>query len=112
MRDKAPHGICVLFVWYALHINKITHRNKNKSIVSARWDKLRAQYVKAIEDQDYSIILMSVRNWFPGEMAGSYRQAVDLFPGDDANSSFRPVAGKPPYRPRWIYQPMKATGQE
>ncbi len=78
----------------------------------ARWDKLRAQYVKAIEDQDYSIILMSVRNWFPGEMAGSYRQAVDLFPGDDANSSFRPVAGKPPYRPRWIYQPMKATGQE
>ena len=60
----------------------------------------------------HSVILMSVRNWFPDEIAGSYRQAVDLFPGDDANSDFRPVAGKPPHRPRWIYRPTKATGQE
>jgi len=78
----------------------------------ARWEKLKAQYLKVIEDQHYSMILMSVRNWFPDEMAGSYQQEVDLFPGDDANSDFRPVAGKPPHRPRWIYRPTKATGQE
>ncbi len=70
----------------------------------ARWEELKAQYLKAIEDQRYRMILMSVRNWFPDEMAGSYQQEVDLFPGEE-NEDFRPVAGKPPHRPRWIYRP-------
>ena len=70
----------------------------------ARWEELKAQYLKAIEGQRYRIILMSVRNWFPDEMAGSYQQEVDLFPGEE-NEDFRPVAGKPPHRPRWIYRP-------
>ena len=70
----------------------------------ARWDELKAQYLKAIDNQRYSMILMSVRNWFLDEMADSYEEAVDLFPGE-GNEDFRPVAGKPPYRPRWIYRP-------
>ena len=70
----------------------------------ARRDELKAQYLKAIDNQRYSLILMSVRNWFSDEMADSYEEAVDLFP-EEENDHFRPVAGKPPHRPRWIYRP-------
>jgi hypothetical protein len=72
----------------------------------ARWEKLKAQFVTAISEQRYSLILMTVENWFRDEVTSSYHPASPLFEGDD-NTNFQPVAGKPPHRPRWIYLPTR-----
>ena len=70
------------------------------------WKKLQAQYEQALAERRYAAILMSVPEWFPKELAETYQQTFDFFPGQ-ADETFRPLEGEPHYRPRWIYQPGK-----
>jgi 4-amino-4-deoxy-L-arabinose transferase-like glycosyltransferase len=70
------------------------------------WKKLQAQYEQALAERRYAAILMSVPEWFPKELAETYQQTFDFFPGRK-DETFRPLEGAPHYRPRWIYQPGK-----